>query len=545
MSAASDTPRTPVAIVGAGPVGLALALGLARHGIASTVVERNDTTSPHAKAPGIHVRTREVLARWGAAEPLVEAGVLLRHLTLHAAGSDRALLTADFGRLDDEADRPGLLVLEQSEVERGLLELVQQSGASEVRFGTEAVGLDHQADGVRLTLRDASGTSTLDAEYVVGCDGIGSFVREAVGLPFDGFTYSLGAMLADVALDDARDDSAWPRVRNSAGGLTAALRLRPGRWRLIRLHPGAVPLGDSDEARHVRDDEVAACVAETLGTGQVRVDWANRFQIQRRSARRFRVGRVLLAGDAAHVHSPAGGQGMNAGIQDAGNLAWKLAGALRGGDAHRLLDSYDVERRAVVVGSVSRYTDFVTRAMLQTPAPARAAGFAAAGAMLGVSGSARRALRRTAMLDLHYPASPLLDGAERAAGRRLPNPWLRSTDGELVRLHDRLPLGAALIAVGDTGSAHLALLAEHAPVDAVVAVGPSGYEESTGVLTRLLGASRGWILVRPDGHVAWARREPDGLVEAAAAALGWSDSGAAVGTGPGAGAGPQDAVARR
>lgn len=379
------------------------------------------------------------------------------------------------------------------------------------------MGLEPGDDGATLTVRDRGVERTVEAGFVVGCDGAGSFVRDALGLPFDGRTYAIRPMLADIHVGDLRDALPWPRLRNAAGGLTFTFRLRPGLWRIVRLERG-----DPDRPDDVPQEEINDRVTDVLGPGPVETIWASRFRIHRRASPRFRVGHVLLAGDAAHVHSPAGGLGMNAGIQDAHNLAWKLAAALRGGDVDRLLDSYDVERRAVVVGSVSRYTDLITRAVLQTPAPVRAVGFLAWRLALRFPPVRTAALRRATMIDLDYPASPILDPDERGAGVRLPNAPLRSGDGSEVRLYDLLPYRPALLEIGrhrdapDPGLTPPPAL----PVEHVIRIGPGARTDPTGALRDLLGGRSGWILVRPDAHVAWARDDLEGIGEAVTHALG-------------------------
>lgn len=504
---------TPVAIVGGGPVGLALALGLSRHGVRSVLVERNASTAEQSRAPAIHVRTREVLRLWGVEERFLEAGVLRRSLSLYSPDPGTGPLgTVDFSDLEGEADRPGLLVLEQAHTERLLLEAVREAGLCEVRFGTEAVALEQGSDGARLTLRDAGGERWLDAAYVAGCDGAGSFVRDALELPFAGLTYSVRPMLADIRIRDERDALAWPRTYNGRGGLTTAIRLSPGLWRLIRLERGE-PRQDEE----VASPEVNERMVEVLGPGPFELVWASRFRIHRRASPRFRVGRVLLAGDAAHVHSPVGGLGMNGGIQDAHNLAWKLAFALDGGDVDRLLDSYDVERRAVIVGNVSRYTDLLTRTFLDSPAFLRGAAFRALRLLFGSLRVRRISLRRTAMLDLDYPPSPILDGHDRAAGVRLPDPLLRGPDGAAVRLYDLLrnaPVMLAFNGGGDGGRVETDTGLGHS-----IAMGPGGFTDTSGLLRRHLGGDEGWMLIRPDAHIAWARRRPDGIRRAVSRAL--------------------------
>jgi len=503
----------PVAIVGAGPVGLSLAIGLARQGVRSVVFERKPTTSERSKAPGIHVRTREVFRQWGIDGRFQAAGVLRRTLPLHNTASGRdPLLSMDFSELDDEADQPGVMFLEQGHTERLLLEAARESGLCEVRFDAEVIGLSHDATGVRLRVRAIGREHEIAAAFVIGCDGAGSFVRNALELPFEGITYSTRPLLADVRVADGRDALPWPRVRNGKHGYTFAFRLSPGLWRIVRF--GRDGGAQDDEPSH---EELSARVDEVLGPGVFELVWASRFRIHVRASPRFRVGRVLLAGDAAHVHSPAGGFGMNGGIQDTHNLAWKLANALKGGDADRLLDSYDVERRAVIVESVSRYTDLNTRTVLQAPAFVRSGMFLLWRSAFKVPRLRRMGLRRTAMLDLDYPASPLLQARDRKAGVRLPNPALRSPDGSTVRLYDLLPTGPVLLEVAGADGP-----SPNAPETDRIRIGPGGYEEPAGLLRELMGEETGWILVRPDAHVAWARSRADGLDQAVRYATGLS-----------------------
>ncbi len=507
--------RVQVAIVGAGPVGLALALGLTRHGVQSILLEKNSSTSEYSKAPGIHVRTREVFQQWGVAERFLQAGVLRRAFDLHCVtNADRPLWSLDFSDLDGEADRPGLLILEQGETEKLLLQAVRETQGCDVRFAAKAVKLTQNPAGAMLTVQQGDEQRMIAAEFVVGCDGASSFVRDALGMPFDGITYSIRPMLSDVRIEDERDALPWPRINNRSSGMTAAIRLRDGLWRIIALESGR---GKGDE---VFEEEVAERAAEVLGPGPLDVVWASRFRIHRRASPRFRIHRVLLAGDAAHVHSPAGGQGMNAGIQDAHNLAWKLAAALQGGDERRLLDSYEIERRAVVVGSISRFTDRLTRAFLLAPAWVRTVAFALLRAAVRVPRLRRRILRRMAMINLDYRTSPLLDRRDRAAGMRLPNPLLTASDATKVRLYDLLPAAAVLLHVTQNFEHETYSTERSVSGIAVIRIGPCGYRDDAAILRRMLGGGDGWILVRPDAHVAWARTAQDGIGPAISRAIG-------------------------
>jgi 2-polyprenyl-6-methoxyphenol hydroxylase-like FAD-dependent oxidoreductase len=224
-------------------------------------------------------------------------GELWQPITMHnVVPGRRPVITLDFSELAGEADRPGMLILEQSETERLLLEAVRESGLCEVTFQAEAIALEQDANGARLTIREEEADRSLHADCVVGCDGASSFVREALGLPFEGMTYSLRPMLADIEVEDERDALPQPRAWTGRGGYTFATRLRPGLWRIVRLQRG------EPEKEEVPDEEVSEWRERLLGPGPARVVWASRFRIHVRSSPRFRVGRILLAGDAAHVH---------------------------------------------------------------------------------------------------------------------------------------------------------------------------------------------------------------------------------------------------
>lgn len=490
--------NTPVAIVGAGPVGLSLALGLARCGVRSTLVERDETMSRHSKAPVLHQRTREVLRQWGVEDRFVEHGRLLPDMRMHDARSGRTLLHMDLSALASEADRPGLLLLEQSETERLLLQAVEETGMCTLRFGADAVGLSRGDGFATVSVREATGRYDLRADYVVGADGASSFVRKALGLPFEGRTFPFQPVLADVATTEDRPDLPWPRMLNEADALSTCFRLRPHRWRIIRLEGERV--AKRNEGDEATNESIARTAARLLDVDRVDVVWASRFRVHRRHSPRMRVGRVLLAGDAAHIHPPAGGQGMNAGIQDAHNLAWKLAACLRGGHAEILLDSYERERKAVVVESVSTFTSALARLFVQAPAPSRSAAFALAKLAMKAPFLRARFLRRFTMLDLHYPPNALSGTRARApVGQRLPNVELRRASGARVRLHDLVPYAPSIVTTRRKDEVPQG----HDTRFAIIEIGTNGRHDPSGRLARLMRGSD-TILVRPDGHVAWA-----------------------------------------
>jgi 2-polyprenyl-6-methoxyphenol hydroxylase-like FAD-dependent oxidoreductase len=508
--------KTPVAIVGAGPAGLSLALGLSRLGVRSTLLERKRSTSTRSKAPAVHVRTREVYQQWGIDDRMVDAGELLETMTMYSPDSGRKpVLSFDFSELEIESDRPGFLFLEQGQTEKILLETLQETGLCDIHFGAEVVELVQRKAGVTLSYQQDGGENRLSADYAVGCDGASSFVRSALGIAFEGITYSIRPMLADVHVDDDRDTLPWPRIHNERGRITSALRLQPRHWRIIHLDTRSDAAEDAPEEEQVTQEEVNLLTSQVLGEGPVEVLWGSRFRMHRRSAARYRMGRVLLAGDAAHIHPPTGGQGMNSGIQDADNLSWKLAYALNGGDADTLLDSYEIERKAVVAGNVSRYTDFLTRTFLQTPLPVRSAAMLMLRILLNIDPIRKRSLQRATMIDLDLPDSPLIDPADDLAGERLPNPLLQTPEGETIRLYELLPVGAAIIAASKNGVDISTL-----PVESVIRIGPGAYRDLGEVLRERMDGKDGWIMVRPDGYIAWARTEAKGMDYAVRKALG-------------------------
>jgi len=271
-----------------------------------------------------------------------------------------------------------------------------------------------------------------------------------------------------------------------------------------------------------------------LGPGPFALVWANTFHIHCRTSPRFRRGRVFLAGDAAHINSPAGGQGMNSGIQDAHNLAWKLARALAGGPAESLLGSYEAERRPVIVGNVDRFTDLLTRGILLAPAPLRLGVLGAARAALKLPPLSARMLRRAGMLDTQYANSPLLSGARSLVGTRAPDARL-TRDSQALRLHSLVTRDAALLLLDDgrlpgwnaddvtrrlhgIAGLHVVRLTKSPPS---AAAGDLVDAEGT-VWSEWAPRPGSAALIRPDAHVGWmaARPTADQLVTGVSRALG-------------------------
>lgn len=379
-----------VLVVGAGPVGLSVALGLVRTGRTVLVVEKNPGTAERSRAPVIWPRTQEVLAGLGVLDRFLAEGISLSELRIHDADRDRALLRLPLRELAGETEHPRLLVLPQSDTERLLLEAVRAfHPEAEVRFETEALDLEQDAGGVRLRCRGPGGEEqTFEARYLAGCDGAHSAVREAIGGELRGETYDLEAALADVELHpDA--DLPFPRF-STRGGPKIGIRIDERTWRLI------LPFAAGDAT--AVDERVPGAVADLFpGRGHDLV-WSSRFRLHRRVSTRFALGRVVLAGDAAHLNSPVGGQGMNAGIQDADVLRPVLLAALDD-DAPEILRTYADRRRREIERGVNRFTNVLTRLLLAGGGRFVRLVFILTGLALRLPPFRRRLLRRLAMLD--------------------------------------------------------------------------------------------------------------------------------------------------
>jgi len=335
--------NTDVLIAGAGPVGLALGAALTQRGLRVVIVDKQAEGANTSRAAVIHARTLEVLDELDVSRELVDRGVIVPRFTVR--DGDRALLTVDFGGLPTAY--PYTLMLPQNETERILADRLNHLGAS-VRRPAELVGARQDADGMTATLRDGE---TIRARYLVGADGMHSTVRELSGITFSGDAYAQSFVLADVRMD-------WPlpddevTLSFAPEGLAVVAPLPGGRHRIVATF--------DDAPEHPTAADVQALL-ESRGPrkrpGRVRdVVWSSRFRVHHRLADRYRNGRIFLAGDAAHVHSPAGGQGMNTGIQDAIELAAVLAD---GAD----LDGYEGRRRPVaaeVVALTHRMTRIAT-----------------------------------------------------------------------------------------------------------------------------------------------------------------------------------------
>jgi 2-polyprenyl-6-methoxyphenol hydroxylase-like FAD-dependent oxidoreductase len=443
---------TEVLIVGSGPTGLTLACELAWRGVDVRVVDARSEPSRYSRAIGVFPRTLELLENHGVADELVRGGVRVRGINLHSGG--RRLACIDTGRI---ASRYGyVLTIEQSATERILLKRLAALGVG-VERPVELVGLRQEGDTVSVVLdRAGAERETASVPWVVGCDGSRSFVREAVGIPFEGERYAEAFDLADVDLrwdlPDARDHI---NVFLSSKGVMFAAPLPGGKHRLIADEPP----GSADEERPAPTlEDFRAWWRERVGYPPAREaelanpGWLSRFTIQRRMVPEAREGRVLLAGDAMHIHSPAGAQGMNGGIQDAINLGWKLALVAQGHAREDLLNTYG-EERLPVARIVLRATHLGTTVLTSRNPMLGVLRDGVASVVLRSGAAQGRAVNAAAGLRVNYRRSPIVSGDGRnllvrmvralvdrsgapAAGDRAPDVALVGPNGD--RLYDHL-----------------------------------------------------------------------------------------------------------
>ena len=428
----SQANRVEVAVIGAGPVGLTAAAELARYGVSVRVVDRRAGPVEHSHAAVVHVRSQEVFEAMGVAERIVPIGFPLQYISLSAFGK----LLGGIRVHGVDGPYPGPRVISQREVETALAEHAAAQGAA-IDRPAEVTGITEAEDGFTIALRRPDGsTEEFQAGYVIGCDGGHSFVRERFGIGFPGERYDGFEFIhADAQLR-------WSHLSGRGYVYVTKDRLvllfpfdGAGRYRVLCART------DQDPENHGEPqlDELQAILREVSGDAEAELSeasWLARWRSTHRIAERFQVGRVFLAGDAGHIHVPVGGQGMNTGIQDGFNLAWKLAAVIKGQAQPDLLDTYQSERYPVAE-DLLRGTDRGFHLMVQ---PNDLASFAlklfgsSVIAMEGVQDRLRRVLGE---VTINYRPSAL---AEDHGGSIGPIAGDRAPDGVVVRAADRRTL---------------------------------------------------------------------------------------------------------
>jgi len=474
------TSATDVLICGAGAAGLTLGIDLARRGVSFRIIEKLEVPFAGSRGKGIKPRTQEIFEDLQVVDRVVAAGGIYP--------PDREYRSD--GSFQDSADplssptptEPYLLPLMVPQfLTEGVLRTRLAELGAQVEFATELIGFEQEQESVTAQVKSATGLESIRASFLVGADGGRSFVRHALGIDFPGKTLGVRAVVADVIVDGLSND-VWHRWGD--GDMARQIFLCPLRRTEMFQIQGPVPMeGDVDLSPEGLTELIAVRTARRdIIVREVR--WASAFQMNARLAGKYRQGRIFICGDAAHVHPPTGGQGLNTSIQDAYNLGWKLAAVL-GGAPDSLLDTYEEERRPIAQDMLG-----LTTKLLQA---------------LRERGDMHRG-KEVQQLGLGYPGLSLAlnaaarDGKLLAAGDRAPDALLQGRAGQPLR------------AFGLFKGPHWTLLGYHAPQETSIAarhnlhvhqIGAAGdVLDSSGALREAYGLRPGdWVLVRPDGYV--------------------------------------------
>ncbi|MFI9616482.1 FAD-dependent monooxygenase [Streptomyces sp. NPDC052023] len=533
----------PVVIIGAGPVGLATALVLGRHGVASVVVEQHEGINPHPRAHVVNTRSMELLRQWGISEAVQDDAVDPQRM-LNILWKD-TLAGEEFGRvsLTDAAEEEILHRLAaspvmaascaQDRVQQHLLDAVMAQGLTDVRFATRATEVEQHTDGVRVTVEDAAGRRGMHAQYLVAADGAHSRTREQAGVRWTG-----GRTISQqINIYFHADLSPWTEespaaivwtVNSKAGGVFISMD-GERRWTFNRNVDLAVEsLADYSPQRCADLLRAASGIADLEPEVRAVGPWV----LSTQAADRYRNGRIMLVGDAAHCFPPTGGFGMNTGLADADNLGWKLAAVINGWAPVRLLDTYETERRPVALSNAEHSVSNALRlaetglgpagaevvARLESDhAPTRAAERERLGSAIPAQRRHFDALNQE--IGYSYEHSPLVTGdgtpAPRGAdpardytpsarpGSRLAHAWIEHR-GTPASTLDLLGPGFTLL-TGPDGDPWVRVLEKcRSAVPARALVIGDDIADPTGACLPLFGiGSDGAVLVRPDGHVAW------------------------------------------
>jgi 2-polyprenyl-6-methoxyphenol hydroxylase-like FAD-dependent oxidoreductase len=491
----------PVLIVGAGPTGLVLAIELARRGVPFHIIDQRPAPLPWDRAAVVKSRSLEIFKALGIADEFVRRGQKIRGADFY----ERTARRASFRLADLDTPFPFTLGLSESETENILTAELERLGGT-IDRGVTFIAMDADAAGARVSLRDATGDRTVRADWVVGTDGLHSKVRDAVGIVFEGHDYPLYWGVVDAHY------KGWPHpddvIAVQFNPPLISIPIGGGKWRVyFRGQPG--------------EKNMLPKIAEWLreyapDASLVDPDEPQLFHTHCRIASNFRAGRVLLAGDAAHACSPMEGHGMNTGIQDAFNLGWKLALVAKGEAPDALLESYDVERRAMatIVGDSGD-------AVEATSALPGNQGIAAIAAALAVPDEQRKAAIAETELGLNYEESPILGPRDEAPGAECDvGHWVGDTGPYKLIDYDRHTL---LLLLGDADETvarqtleiarqvakrHASRLRFHAV--ARNRADTSLVDDTTGAIHRRLSAEKGPCLciVRPDGHLGLRASPP-------------------------------------
>ncbi|PQV53965.1 FAD-dependent monooxygenase [Paraburkholderia sp. BL21I4N1] len=499
--------RVPVLIVGAGPTGLTLALTLRHYGIAVRVIDRLEQPADLSKALAVWPASLELLSSLGVEAAFDEAAVAMSAVTFGDGARRLARVSMKDG-IDSAHPEP--LLLPQSRTEAILTARFVEMGGV-IERGVELTGLSETADTVTATLKQADGRiEEAAASWLVGADGARSAVRHALDIAFEGDTEPDTYLLGDVRIAGAELDQHSIHIWWHDGGTVALFPFAHDVWRVISRRVGHDAASRGDEPPTLDELQQKVTRHGPPNATLSEPGWLSTFRINERLAARYREGRVFLAGDAAHIHSPAGGQGMNTGIQDAANLGWKLAYVLQGrGEAATLLDSYEAERRPVA----RRVIDNAARLLHVGMAPhplARLARDAAVSVLDHLPALQERLRTEMAETDITYHDGPLvaLGGAPAHPSRGFPGTraldlhWTQASDGQQRTLWPLLDARHTLVVFrGSEARRAEAIVAPFA--DAVQSVTLDTADDPAGDARRRYGfEGEGWVLIRPDQVIA-------------------------------------------
>ncbi len=509
-------------VVGAGPVGLTMANELARHGVPCRIIDQARERSQTSRALAIFPRTLEAFSTMGIADRFIAAGHRIRGLSIHHGGD--CLAAIDVTTV--ASPFPFVLSLPQSETERLLIEHLATVGI-EVERELSLTSLEQTNESVRATLRHADGRDEIvETPWLLGCDGAHSTTRHALGIGFEGSQYDESFILADVRVETPLDRE---RLHLFLGpdGVLGLFPFGGDRWRVVANIP---PQSRDQALPDLTLDEVQRLI-EQRGPADARLSdpaWLSRFHISHRKVRQYCKLRTFLLGDAAHIHSPAGGQGMNTGIQDAFNLGWKLALVVRGRAPAQLLATYQSEREPVARG-VLNLTDRITKMATVRNSVAQSVRDFLLPVVSGIDLVGEKVADRLSELAVNYRPTSFLDnfgGGKVRAGDRAPDAELRGEGGQARRLFElfRQPRHVLLIFLGAAfDSAAKAERIGNAlgglPDDAIETYrivrgeGSAAVAELydlSGLAHSAYGLSEGGlVLVRPDGYVGYRDNDFD------------------------------------
>ncbi|MFC4244419.1 FAD-dependent oxidoreductase [Gryllotalpicola reticulitermitis] len=482
----ADVDRTTVLIVGAGPTGLTLAVELARSGVPFRLIDAEPGPHPGSRGKGVQPRTLEIFEDLGIAERVIANGQLA--ISMNSTGPDGQVKHG--GTIPASlANRPDIpyaasLITPQWRVEEALRFRLEELGGA-VEYGTTLVGLDQTGDEVAAEIMRKGTTFTVTARWLVGADGGHSVVRKQIGVPFAGETREdVRMVLADLRVSGLSRD-AWETWRHPTGLMSLCPLPSTDLFQYAAsLAPGAEPRLDLADLQ--------ATLEQRTGRTDIRLhdpEWTSVWRANVRLAEHYRVGNVFLAGDAAHIHSPAGGQGMNTGVQDAHNLAWKLAAITNDGAPLGLLDSYEAERRPIATHVLA-----LSNARLATTIQTNA---------MPVDRDAS-----TIQLDLGYRGSALArddrdaQGDLRAGDRAPDATGLTTVDGE-HRLFDLINGGRfTLLSFGPAPAVEFPRITPRMLQLVTDPARAGEIADTEGTLRAAYGASdRTLVLIRPDGYI--------------------------------------------